>query len=247
MQQTRHAVLGSLADGPVSGPTLAERLDVSRSAIWKHIEALREDGFEIDSGEDGYELVSVPEFGGPAIEFGLDADFEVEYHDAIPSTNERARQLGAAGDSDVVVVADEQTGGKGRLDRAWSSPSGGIWLSILLRPNVPPAQAPIFTLAAAVAATRAAREAGVDAEIKWPNDLLVTGGDGARKMTGILTEMEGEADRISWLVVGIGINANVDPEDIPTDKPATSIRTEAGDVNRRVFVQRLVEEFDVLR
>ncbi len=250
MQQTRHAVLTAVADGPVTGPTLAEQLDVSRAAIWKHIEALRDDGFEIASDDDGYELVSVPEFSGTAIEFGLDAPFEVEYHDAIPSTNERARELGSKGESDLVVVADEQTGGKGRLDRAWSSPSGGIWLSILLRPDVPPAQAPAFTLAAAVATTRAAREAGVDAEIKWPNDVLVSEaskGNRDRKLAGILTEMEGEADRISWLVVGIGINANVDPDDLPADASATSIRAEGGDIERRVFTQRLLEEFDDLR
>lgn len=266
MQQTRHAVLTAIADGPVTGPTLAEQLDVSRAAVWKHIEALRDAGFEITGGDDGYELVAIPEFGGPAIEFGLNAPFEVEYHDAIPSTNERARELGADGESDVVVVADEQTGGKGRLDRAWSSPSGGVWLSVLLRPDVPPAQAPAFTLAAAVAATRAAREAGVQAEIKWPNDILVSkankgrseqGSDGVsvskanededRKLAGILTEMEGEADRISWLVVGIGINANVGPEDLPADTSATSIRAEVGDIERRVFTQRLLEVFDDLR
>jgi BirA family biotin operon repressor/biotin-[acetyl-CoA-carboxylase] ligase len=247
MQPTRHAVLDAIADGPVSGPTIAGELDVSRAAIWKHIEALREDGFEISSSDGGYELVSVPEFGGPAVEFGLDAEFEVEYHDAIPSTNERARELGSAGESDVVVVADEQTGGKGRLNRGWSSPSGGVWLSVLLRPDVPPAQAPAFTLAAAVATTHAAREAGVDAEIKWPNDVLVGHPDGNYKLAGVLTEMEGEADRVSWLVVGIGINANVDPADIESDQPTTSIRAEVGDIERRVFVQRLLEEFDDLR
>jgi BirA family biotin operon repressor/biotin-[acetyl-CoA-carboxylase] ligase len=247
MQPTRRAVLDALVDGPVAGPVLADELDVSRAAVWKHIEALREDGFEIDSGDDGYELVSVPEFGGPAIEFGLDADFEVEYHDSIASTNERARDLGAAGESDVVVVADEQTGGKGRLNRGFSSPSGGVWHSILVRPDVPPAHVPAYTLAAAVATARAAREAGVAAKIKWPNDLLVEHPDGDRKLAGILTEMEGEADRVSWLVVGIGVNANVDPEDIDSDRPATSIRAEVGDIERRVFVQRLVEEFDDLR
>jgi BirA family biotin operon repressor/biotin-[acetyl-CoA-carboxylase] ligase len=247
MQPTRRAVLDALVDGPVAGPVLADELDVSRAAVWKHIEALREDGFEIDSGDDGYELVSVPEFGGPAIEFGLDADFEVEYHDSIASTNERARDLGAAGESDVVVVADEQTGGKGRLNRGFSSPSGGVWHSILVRPDVPPAHVPAYTLAAAVATARAAREAGVAAKIKWPNDLLVEHPDGDRKLVGILTEMEGEADRVSWLAVGIGVNANVDPEDIDSDRPATSIRAEVGDIERRVFVQRLVEEFDDLR
>jgi len=246
MQKTRHRVLDAIADGPVPGPALADRLDVSRAAVWKHIEALRDAGFSIDGGDDGYELVSIPEFGGEAVEFGLDAPFEVEYHDTIPSTNDRARELADEGREGVVVLADEQTGGRGRLDRAWTAPSGGIWLSILLRPTVPPADAPAFTLAAAVATTRAAREAGVDAAIKWPNDVLVADGDGGqRKLTGILTEMEGEADRVSWVVVGIGINANVDAADLVDG--ATSLRAENGDVNRRVFTQRVLEEFHELR
>src|SRR6056297_202536 len=181
MQETRHRVLDALADGPVSGPDLADRLDISRAAVWKHVEALREDGFTVESGDGGYELTGVPEFGGSAVEFGLDAPFSVEYHDSIPSTNSRARELAGDGESDVVVLADEQTGGRGRLNREWSSPSGGIWLSILFRPEVPPAQTPIFTLAAAVAVTRAAREAGVAAGIKWPNDVLVPTETSARQ------------------------------------------------------------------
>ncbi|WP_136715962.1 biotin--[acetyl-CoA-carboxylase] ligase [Halorientalis salina] len=246
MQETRHRVLDALSEGPVSGPDLAERLDISRAAIWKHVEALREDGFTIESGDDGYELTDVPEFGGPAVEFGLDAPFTIEYHDSIPSTNSRARELADEGESDVVVLADEQTGGRGRLDREWSSPSGGIWLSVLFRPEVPPAQTPVFTLAAAVAVTRAAREAGVDARIKWPNDVLVPDGDGeSSKLVGILTEMEGEADRVSWVVVGMGINANVDAAELVPD--ATSLREQVGDVDRRVFTQRVLEEFDALR
>ncbi|MBV0901047.1 biotin--[acetyl-CoA-carboxylase] ligase [Haloarcula salina] len=248
MQETRHRVLDALADGPVSGPTLAEQLDISRSAVWKHVEALRDEGFEIESGDDGYGLDSVPEFGGAAVEYGLEAPFSVEYHDSVPSTNARARDLAAEGASDVVVLADEQTGGRGRLDRDWSSPSGGVWLSVLFRPDVPMAHAPVFTLAAAVAVTRAAREAGVDAGIKWPNDVLVRHGDEERKLVGILTEMEGEADRVSWVVVGIGINANVDPGDLPGDARPTSLLAERGEpVDRRAFTQRVLEEFDALR
>jgi BirA family biotin operon repressor/biotin-[acetyl-CoA-carboxylase] ligase len=185
----------------------------------------------------------VPAYGGPAVEFGLDAPYEVEYHDTVGSTNDRARELAAAGREDVVVLADEQTGGRGRLDRAWSAPAGGVWLSVLCRPAVPPGEAPVFTLAAAVATTRACREAGADASIKWPNDVLV----GGEKVAGVLTEMEGEADRVSWLVVGVGVNANVDPGRLATDRPATSLRAAVGDVDRRAFVQRLVEEFHALR
>jgi BirA family biotin operon repressor/biotin-[acetyl-CoA-carboxylase] ligase len=271
MQATREGVLDALADGPVSGPDVADRLDVSRAAVWKHVEALREAGFGIASGDDGYELASVPEFGGPAVEYGLDAPFEVEYHDAVPSTNARARDLATEGAGDVVVLADRQTGGRGRLGRDWVSPSGGVWLSVVCRPDVPATHAPVFTLAAAVASTRAAREvdrretparasgdaasseAGLDARIKWPNDVVVpqsaeTGGDGVeRKLAGVLTEMEGEADRISWLVVGVGVNANVDPTDLPAEATPTSIRAEVGDIDRRAFTQRFLAEFHALR
>lgn len=244
MQETRRDVLEALAAGPVSGPDLAETLGCSRAAVWKQVEALREAGFEIASDGEGYSLASVPEFGGPAVEFGLAAPYAVEYHDSIRSTNDRARELATQGCKDIVVLADEQTGGKGRLDRAWASPSGGVWLSMLLRPDVPPAKTPLFTLAAGVATVRAAREASVDAVIKWPNDVLRRGSE--RKLAGVLTEMGGEADRVDWLVVGIGVNANVDPAAIPGEG-ATSIRADVGDVDRRAFTQRLVEAFHALR
>jgi len=248
MNDTRRAVLDALADGPASGPAIAEALDVSRAAVWKHVEALREAGFAVDSVEDGYVLADVPEYGGPAVEFGLDAPFAVEYHDAVASTNDRARDLAAEGAEDVVVLADRQTGGRGRRDREWSSPSGGVWASLVLRPDLPPARVPLVTLAAAVAVTDAAREAGVEAAIKWPNDVVVpdeSSERGGRKLAGVLTEMEGEASRVSWVVVGTGVNVNVDRDELAGD--ATSVRAEAGDVSRRVFVQRVLERFDDLR
>jgi BirA family biotin operon repressor/biotin-[acetyl-CoA-carboxylase] ligase len=260
MQETRRGVLDALAAGPVTGPELAERLDVSRAAVWKHVEALREADFEVESTDEGYVLGSVPEYGGPAIEYGLAAPFDVAFHDSLGSTNERARDLAAEGAADTVVIAAEQTGGRGRLDREWSSPPGGVWLSVVCRPDLPPAQVPIYTLAAAVAVTRACREAGVEARIKWPNDVLVAVGEGddatERKLCGILTEMEGEADRVSWVVVGIGVNLNVDEGDLPDEANATSVRAARGraghegadaDVPRRLFVQRLLEAFDELR
>jgi len=142
------------------------------------------------------------------------------------------------------VLADEQTGGRGRLDREWAAPSGGVWLSAVLRPSMPPAHAPLVTLAAAVATATAAREAGIDAGIKWPNDVLVPTDEGEKKLAGILTEMEGEADRVSWVVVGIGINANIDAEELPDT--ATSIREQVGDVDRRTFTQRVLERLDDL-
>ncbi|SER80567.1 biotin--[acetyl-CoA-carboxylase] ligase [Natrinema salaciae] len=247
MNETRRAILEALTDGPVSGPALAENLDISRAAVWKHIEGLREAAFEIESGPDGYELAAVDAYNAPAVEFELAAPFSVEYHDSIASTNNRARELAGEGATDVVVLADEQTGGRGRLEREWTAPSGGVWLSVVCRPDIAPARAPLYTLAISVATARAAREAGVDAWIKWPNDVVVPTDDTGdyRKLSGILTEMEGETDRVEWIVVGPGINANIDADALPAG--ATSIREEAGDVDRRRFVQRLLAEFDRYR
>jgi BirA family biotin operon repressor/biotin-[acetyl-CoA-carboxylase] ligase len=240
---TRRRVLDALAAGPVPGPELADRLGVSRAAVWKHVESLREAGFEVTSGDDGYRVESVPEYGAAAIEFGLDAEFDVEFHESLASTNVAARERAVEGASDVAVVAERQTGARGRLGREWSSPPGGVYVSLVCRPDLPVAQVPVYTLAAAVATTRAARELGVDAGIKWPNDVLV--GPDERKLAGILTEMEGEADRVSWVVVGIGVNANVDAEALPAT--ATSLRGEVGEVDRAAFLRRLLESFDDLR
>lgn len=266
MTDTRDELLAALTEAsePVPGPRLADRLGVSRAAVWNHVEALREAGFGVESGAEGYRLTEIPEFGGCALALGLDAPYAVEFHDSVGSTNDQARELGADGAGDVVVVADEQTGGRGRLDRAWAAPSGGVYASILLRPDRPPAHVPAYTLAAAVATTRSCREAGVDARIKWPNDVVVPDGDaerseasertsgdagaasggperGGRKLAGILTEMEGEADRVAWLVVGVGVNANVDAGVLPPG--ATSLAEAVGGVDRRRFTQRLLEEF----
>ncbi|WP_049912273.1 biotin--[acetyl-CoA-carboxylase] ligase [Halorubrum kocurii] len=259
---TRRALLDALGDGPVSGPALADDLDVSRAAVWKAVEALREEGFAVESTPEGYLAPERPGFSAAGVEFGLDAPYAVEYHDRIASTNERARELASDGADGVAVVADEQTGGRGRLDREWVAPSGGVWLSLAVRPDAPPARAPLFTLAAAVATADACREAGVDAHIKWPNDVLVggvedvikrdgdagpaaSGGRGGRKVAGILTEMEGEADRISWIVPGIGVNANIDAETLPAG--ATSLSEELGEpVDRRRFAATLLERFAAL-
>ncbi|RQG96684.1 biotin--[acetyl-CoA-carboxylase] ligase [Natrarchaeobius chitinivorans] len=247
MNETRRTILERIGDGPVSGPDLAADLEISRAAVWKHIEGLRDAEFDIESGPNGYELVAVDAYNGPAVEYGLEAPFSIEYHDSVGSTNERARALAVEGRADVAVLADEQTGGRGRLEREWASPSGGVWVSVVTRPEISPSRAPLFTLAASVATARAAREASVDARIKWPNDVVVPVGESGeyRKLAGALTEMEGETDRIEWLVVGVGINANLDQEALPDG--ATSIREEAGDVDRRRFVQRLLEEFDRYR
>jgi len=244
MNDTRRALLDALAEGPKSGPELADSLGVSRAAVWKHIEDLRAAGFEVE-GDDGYRIASVPEYGAAAVAYGLEAPFDVEYHDELDSTNRRARELADEGAADTVVLAGTQTGGRGRLERAWDSPEGGLWMSLVLRPDLPPARVSLLTLAAAVAVTDAAREAGVDAAIKWPNDVIVPDENGYRKLAGVLTELRGEADRAAWAVVGCGVNVNVDADSLP--EGATSVRAEAGDVPLRVFCQRVLERFHALR
>jgi BirA family biotin operon repressor/biotin-[acetyl-CoA-carboxylase] ligase len=242
---TRLALLDALAEGAATGPELADRLGVSRAAVWKQVEALRQEGFSIP-GEDGYRLESVPETGATALQWGLEG-FTVEYHDSLDSTNRRARELAERGEADVVVVAGEQTAGRGRLDRDWASPPGGVYLSAVCRPAVAPARTPLFTLAAAVATARAAREAGVDARIKWPNDVVVPVGDdtsgaperGYRKLAGVLTEMQGEQGAVEWLVVGVGVNVAD-----PGVEGATGL---GADTDRRAFVRTLLREFDSLR
>ena len=180
-----------------------------------------------------------------------DGPFEVELHASIGSTNERARELAADGAADVVVLADEQTGGSGRLDRAWASPSGGVWMSVLSRPDLQLAAAPVLTLAAGVATVRAAEPVGVEATLKWPNDVLVpdAGDPGSgrteRKLAGILTEAAGDGDRVEWVIVGVGINANVDADALPPG--ATSIREAVGDADRTELVRRWLDAFDELR
>lgn len=251
MKQTRQRVLGALADGPVSGPTLADEFAISRAAVWKHVETLREEGFVIESDDSGYRLIEIPEMSAAALELGLDAPFEIEYHKVIDSTNARARTLAENGATDSVVVASAQTAGRGRRNREWESPPGGVYLSIVCQPDLAPAESPLYTLAAAVATTRAARETGIDARIKWPNDVLVVNENDERKLAGILTEMQGEAGQVAWLVVGIGVNIddpNIDgAAGLRNDQTDKTEATERNAIETRIFVQRLLEEFDALR
>lgn len=258
MNETQRALLEAIEDAPASGPAVADDLGVSRTAVWKAVETLREAGFGIDSGRDGYVLTEVPEYGAGAVEYRTDGALIVEHHESIPSTNAHARDLARQGQfgredaSAVVVLAERQTGGRGRLDRDWASPAGGVWMSVLFRPDVPPARAPLLTLASAVATARAVdgvagtadRETSIG--LKWPNDVLAIDKEGVeRKLAGILTEMAGETDAVSWVVVGIGLNANVDAAALP--EGATSIRGLYRDVDRGRLVATLLREFDALR
>lgn len=242
MQDTRRAILRAIDQEAQSGPAIAEDLDISRAAVWKHVEALRDAGFAIESTDGGYTLTDRPEFGALAVEYGLAAPYTVEYHDTVEATNAIARERAVAGKIDHVVLADEQTGGQGRLDREWVSPSGGIWASVICAPTLPPAAVPRVTLGAAVAIHDAIADRGYNPEIKWPNDVLV--GDASAKVAGILTEMEGEADAVDWVVIGLGINANIDQSGLP--EGATSLEAQCGPVSRAALTQDLLDRFHEL-
>lgn len=238
----QRAVLAALVRGPVEPTALGDRLELPSSVVGSHIDALREHGFEIERGPDGFELTTVPAYGY-GIQAGLDAPFVVDYHPTIGSTNDRARELAERGETDVAVIADTQTGGKGRLDREWASPRGGIYSSLVIRPELVPSRLPVMTLVASVAGAEAAEAVGVEAVTKWPNDLL---GPGGRKLGGVLAESSVAGGTVEWAVVGFGLNANVDAAALPPG--ATSLQELAGQaIDRRAVAQRYLEAFDTWR
>lgn len=206
---------------PLSGEKISQVLGISRAAVWKHIRILRQEGYEILSRPGtGYSLVRRPDKLYPAeIRAALEGDSlfkEIEYHEILDSTNNRAKELADGGaPAGTLVLAEEQTGGRGRLGRSWVSPAGqGLYFSFVLRPSMLPRQVASLTLVTAVSVCQSIAEVtGLRAGIKWPNDLLVDG----KKACGILTEMKGEIDRVHYVVVGVGINVNGDQEDFPQE------------------------------
>ena len=234
----------------VSGETLASELSVSRAAIWKHVKALRNDGFMIESStKEGYSLVDSPDVLSPAgIKAGLKTILmgkTIHYFKETESTNNLARDMAGSVDEGTLIIAESQTGGRGRMGRKWISPEGGIWLSIILKPKMQPLHAPRITLLAGVAVAKTIRSYGLSAKIKWPNDVLING----KKVCGILTEIGAEMDSIQYVVVGVGIDANVDTETFPEEfrDSSTSLKNEMGyDINRVEFVQKLLIELESL-
>lgn len=232
----------------VSGQSLCKHLGVTRQAVWKNIRYLKEYGYEIESvSNKGYRLVAKPDkLYGPEIEsYLLPESFckRIECHESIDSTNLRAKQLAETGEPEgTLVVADEQTAGRGRRGRGWASEPGvGIWMTLILRPDLEPAYVPGITLITALAVNRSIREVcGVESQIKWPNDIILDG----KKICGILTEMSSEVNYIHYAVTGIGINANTIqfPEEIRDT--ATSIYRQTGKrVDRAVLISRFANVF----
>lgn len=220
------------ADGYISGQELCNRFGVSRTAVWKAINQLKEAGYEIEAQQNkGYRLKAAPDLMTEAeIKSLMHTDWvakEVLYFDTIDSTNTKAQELAEKGyPSGTLVVADKQESGKGRRGRSWVSPSGtGIFMTLMIKPDINPNNASMLTLVAALAVAKAITSVtGEKAMIKWPNDIVVNG----KKVCGILTEMNAQFDYINHIVVGIGINVHNEsfPEEI--SQMASSLMIEAG-------------------
>jgi BirA family biotin operon repressor/biotin-[acetyl-CoA-carboxylase] ligase len=232
-------VLRAQQGGFCSGATLAADLGLSRTAIWKHVQSLKERGYPIISHpKQGYQLPAMPDLllaaeVLPALETRW-LGKTYQYLPKIGSTNDHALQLAAQGTPHgTVVVADEQLAGRGRLGRPWLSvPQRGLYVTMVLRDNLPSRDAPQTTLITALSLAEVIVEYyGLPARIKWPNDVLIRG----KKVAGILTEMQADQDVVRFLVIGTGINVNHSPEELNASfrYPATSIAIERQQTTRR--------------
>jgi BirA family biotin operon repressor/biotin-[acetyl-CoA-carboxylase] ligase len=241
------AFLAEAGDEFVSGEAISDKLGLSRAAVWKHVNALRSQGYRIEAvPARGYRLIEIPDRLGELEVRPLlnthDVGQALHWYEEVGSTNDVAKELADDGAlHGEVVIAERQSAGRGRRGRSWSSPPRkNLYLSVVLRPDLPPARAPEVTLLAAVAVCQAVRRAGVtSAAIKWPNDVLVSG----RKLAGVLTEMAAEVERVQWLVVGIGVNVNAAAGDFPEElrELATSLLIERGaPVPRALFAAALL-------
>lgn len=239
-------------NGAVSGAELSQKLRISRAAVWARIEDLRSLGYEIEATPHlGYRLVSAPDLLhaddllsrlGKTQVIGRD----IRVFSETTSTNDIVDKLARDGVKEgVVVFAESQTKGRGRLGRKWISPSKkGLWFSILLRPELRPPEMTRLTISSATALRRAIQsQTGLRAEIKWPNDILIRG----KKVAGILTELSAELDRVKYVILGIGVDVNLSHSEFPAElrKLATSLKAELGKpVSRAGLAIAILKELD---
>ncbi len=235
----------------MSGQEISRTLNISRAAVWKQVELLREQGFEIEAQRSkGYRLL-----GGPDLLLASEIEKDLACQHLgrslvclpeIDSTNARARQLAEQGAADgTVIIADRQSAGRGRLGRRWESPSAvNMYCSILLRPQIPVQQAPQLTFLSAVAVAETLNHLyQLPAKVKWPNDVLVAG----KKIAGLLNEMNAETEQIHFVILGVGVNLNMTVEQFPEELnyPATSVLLETGEkIDRVEFAREFLQRID---
>lgn len=256
MQSTRNKLIELLVEGSkqeafISGQLLSEKLNISRSAIWKHMNELKKDGYVIEGiSRKGYKIISYPnKLSENTIKWGLETKWlghHIIHKESVSSTQKLAHIAALDGaEHGTIVIADEQTGGKGRSDRSFHSKKDeGIWMSIVLRPDILPYEAPQLTLlTATILAQVIDQYEGVQPQIKWPNDILING----KKIAGILTEMQAEQDKVLYVVIGIGINVNQKIESFPEDiqSRVTSLSIEKnGNIDMIKLIQNIIESFE---
>ena len=246
------SALRNAEDGSVSGGEMSQRLGISRAAIWSRIEEMRSLGYEIEaSPHEGYRLRNVPDVLhaddllsrlGKTKVIGRD----IRVFQETTSTNDVIEKLARDGVKEgVVVFAESQSKGRGRLGRRWISPlRKGLWFSVLLRPDLRPQEATQLMIAGATALARAIRdETGLSPEIKWPNDILIKG----RKVAGLLTELSAELDQVNYIILGIGVDVNLNASDFSAEfrKLATSLKIEKGhSIDRASLAAAVLRELD---
>ncbi len=234
----------------ISGENLSKDFGITRAAIWKYMNALKEEGYEITSiSKKGYKLVNSPDIlRYEEVEEYLQTKYigrNILHYNTIDSTNKAAKSLAIECiEEGTVIVSEEQTSGRGRLGRSWVSPkSSGIWMSIILKPNISPMMASRVTLIGAAAVHKALEEISIDAKIKWPNDIVLNN----KKLCGILTEMSGEMDKLNYIVMGIGLNVNEEDFSDELKNIATSLKIEKNEhINRKELFGKILNNFEIL-
>lgn len=231
----------------ISGEEISKQLGISRSAVWKHIKSLKEEGYNIESiNKKGYRLKEKPKdlLSSQNIAHELNTKFlgkSIFHFETIDSTNTYAKKIASEEVDGTVVISEEQTLGRGRLGRIWDSKAyEGIWMSIILKPNILPYRTPFLTIIAGASIANALNNLGVSVGIKWPNDIILNG----KKLCGILTELSAEIERVNYIVLGIGMNVkNLNfPNEI--ENIATSLCKEGYDLSRVDIVREILCELE---
>ncbi|MGL5695047.1 MAG: biotin--[acetyl-CoA-carboxylase] ligase [Peptostreptococcaceae bacterium] len=231
----------------ISGEEIAKILGISRSAVWKHIRVLKEQGYNIESiNKKGYRLAEKPTdlLNSHNIGYGLSTKFigkNIIHFESIDSTNIYAKKIAQDELDGTVIISEEQTNGRGRLGRIWDSKAyEGIWMSIVLKPNILPYKTPFLTIVAAVSIAKALDTLGVSVGIKWPNDIILNN----KKLCGVLTELSAEIDRVNYIVLGIGMNVKTLDFSKEIENIATSLYNEGYVIPRVDIVKEILKEIE---
>lgn len=229
---------------------IESKIGVSKTEISDEIEVLREEGYNIDSSKSGYRLTGAPNLLLPyEIKKNLQSKYmgkNIHFFKEVDSTNDVARELADEGTAEgTIVIAESQRSGKGSRGKKWISPSGGVWMTIILRPDIEPTKAPQLTLVTGVAVAETLnQECNLDVGIKWPNDILI----GDKKVCGILTEVKADRGKVDYVLVGIGIDLNVDLTIFPPELrgATTSLKAELDrEIKGAELVQKFLQNFEV--